>query len=115
MDNTTMYKLWLHEDDEGEGKVIRILDEYGRGRSKLISIALQDMIRRYNLTGKSKEVLHKFVDDFDFIRDFTADLSREECPLPKPPLPQKSEEEKEKEADKKAFGDLLSAFGGNSF
>ena len=117
MEDVTMYKLWLHEDDAEEARLIRVLDEYGRGRSRLISIALQDMMKRYRLEGKDREQLRKFVDNFEFISAFADGL--EERSRTAPPaadvIPQKSAEELQKEEDKKAFGDLLSAFGGDSF
>ena len=121
MEDATVYKLLLHEEDEGEREVIKILEEYGRGRSLLISVALQDMIRRYHLTGKKKDQLKKFAENFEFIRDFTADLEERYgegyllTPRAVPSEPQKSDEEREKEEDKKAFDDLMSAFGPNTF
>ena len=119
MEEATMYKLWLHEDDAGERELIRVLDAYGRGRSRLISIALQDMVKRYNLTGSDKERLRKFVDNFEFISDFTSGLEASRHGEPVVPERkesiQKTEEELQKEEDKKAFGDLMSAFGGVNF
>ena len=113
-----MFKLWLHDGDANEREVIRILDEFGRGRSRLISLALQDLIRRYKLAGKDKDTLRKFVDDFDFIRDFTANLEgtyKGDGISQTQNEPQISEEQQRKEEDKKAFDDLLSAFGANTF
>ena len=117
MEDVTMYKLWLHGDDAEEARLIRVLDEYGRGRSRLISIALQDMMKRYRLNGKDREQLRKFVDNFEFISGFADELEGRSRTAPPAAdvIPQISAEELQKKEDKKAFGDLLSAFGGDSF
>ncbi len=68
MASETKRKIFLIPEEKVD--VINLLNKCSRNASEVIVIALSELIEKYNLKNVSSENLKKFVDAYDFIKNF---------------------------------------------